>query len=161
MVAYSFNKRFVAPIRVGLGLPVDEEIPPEPKRQTIRAIGKRRHARPDEVVQLYHAMRTKGCFLIGTALCSSVEPIDLYLNADVVRVGALDRPGNPVRAYTAADGSTGMLDAFARADGFGDWGEMKEFWREEHGDLKRLGPWTGLLIRWRPISRELAESADD
>lgn len=155
MPAYSFNKRFVAPIRVGLGLPVDEEIPPEPKAQTIRAIGKRRHARPDEVVQLYHGMRTKGCFLIGTALCSSVDPIDLYLQSDTVRVGAVGREN--YRAYT----EPAALDAFARSDGFGDWGEMKEFWREEHGDLKRLGPWTGLLIKWRPISRELAESADD
>jgi hypothetical protein len=158
MVAYSFNKRFIAPIRVGLGLPVDEEIPPEPKVQTIRAIGKRRHARPDEVVQLYHGMRTKGCFLIGTAICKSVEPVTLSLSKDLVGVGEI---GKGIRRCYSGVGSTGMLDAFARADGFGDWAEMKEFWREEHGDLKRLGPWTGLLIQWRPISRELAESADD
>lgn len=163
MVAYSFKRRFVNPILVGLGLdPIEaDRAGIEPKRQTIRAIGKRRHARPDEIVQLYHGMRTRQCFMIGSALCSSVEPIDVYLKSDVIRVGALDRPDAPVRSYTAANGASGMLDAFARADGFGDWGEMKEFWREEHGDLARLGPWTGLLIKWRPLSRELGESADD
>ena len=64
MSAYSFKRRFVNPIRVGLCLdPIfqigkhevsEMEAPIRPKRQTIRAEGKRRHARPGEIVQLYH-----------------------------------------------------------------------------------------------------------
>ena len=146
MVAYSFNKRFVAPIRVGLGLPVDEEIPPEPKTQTIRAIGKRRHARPDDIVQLYYGMRTKGCFLIGTGLCSSVEPIEIDVREHSM----------PIKLAGKHIGG-GFSHDFARADGFTGIEDMHAFWKTEHG----LGRFDGLLIQWRPISRELAESADD
>lgn len=107
MVAYSFKKRFVAPIRAGLGLimkddkgnwlqcesviddgatvshPFDpyKDLAPEarPKRQTIRAIGKRRHARPGETLQLYTAMRTKQCEKIGEARCIAVLPIRIVV----------------------------------------------------------------------------------
>lgn len=49
MVAYSFQAMFCPPI-------VDRI-----KRQTIRALGARRHAREGEDVQLYRGMRTKHC----------------------------------------------------------------------------------------------------
>lgn len=42
------------------------------------------------------------------------------------------------------------LDAFAQRDGFADWADMREFWRAEHGDLKRLGPFVRVLILWEP-----------
>lgn len=77
MVAYSFRQRFVAPIQVGLG--TIEHIPGTeyaPKRQTIRA-NRKRHARPGEELQLYCGMRTKGCFLIGRARCTSVSGVRL------------------------------------------------------------------------------------
>ena len=45
MVAYSFNKRFIQPIRVGLSS-VSLSFDCPPKLQTMRAIGRRRHARP-------------------------------------------------------------------------------------------------------------------
>ena len=48
MVAYSFQKQFVGPIEGG------------EKRQTIRA-PRKRHARVGEPIQIYTAMRTKGC----------------------------------------------------------------------------------------------------
>jgi hypothetical protein len=42
MVAYSFNKRFIDAIRVGLSrISLSFDCPP--KRQTIRAVGRRRH----------------------------------------------------------------------------------------------------------------------
>jgi hypothetical protein len=63
-VAYSFQRRFVAPILAGT------------KRQTIRA-ERKRHARPGEVVSLYHGMRTRQCFLIAQAPCVDVQPIRL------------------------------------------------------------------------------------
>jgi hypothetical protein len=59
MVAYSFKDRFIVPISLGLNIPYDVDhvvdVDAGPKRQTIRAIGLRRHARPGETLQLYHA----------------------------------------------------------------------------------------------------------
>lgn len=81
MVAYSFKRQFVAPIRIGLGKEVfdaayrSDSVVLRPKRQTIRAIGKRRHARVGETLQLYTAMRTKQFQLIGKARCTVVRHI--------------------------------------------------------------------------------------
>lgn len=87
MVAYSYKAGFVAPIRVGLGLAVLDlhyELggylpgqPIRPKRQTIRANGRRRHARPGEALQHYHGMRTTKCFKIGDARCKGVSDVRL------------------------------------------------------------------------------------
>lgn len=166
MTAYSFKRRFVAPIRAGLGLvglgmdgagnevpcelvlddgvkaprpfdPMRDLDPPiRPKRQTIRAVGRRRHARPGEVVQLYHGMRTKQCFLIGRARCVSVEPIEIIVKEHSM----------PTRLSGKHVGG-GFLREFARADGFESAEDMLAFWREEHG----LGKFEGLLIRWEPL----------
>lgn len=162
MPAYSFKKRFVPNIRAGLGLigimegkveipcefviddgstvarpfdPMRDLDPPvRPKRQTIRAEGKRRHARPGETVQLYCAMRTKQCFKIGEARCVSVDPITIGVRKSKLEIMRF-KP-NPIG-----------LDAFARADGFADIGEMHAFWVKEHG----LGLFKGVLIRWEPM----------
>jgi hypothetical protein len=126
MVAYSFRPRFVAPILAGT------------KRQTIRA-DRKRHARPGEEMQLYTGMRTKHCKLIARMTCDRVEPITLNFchhgSIAVLKEGRL----HPVL----------HLDAFARSDGFGGWDEMREFWREAHGDISE---WTGVLLTWRPIA---------
>ncbi|MHB8272001.1 hypothetical protein [Bradyrhizobium sp.] len=156
MVAYSFKKQFVNPIRVGLGqYPVfqigntevsDMEIPITPKRQTIRALGKRRHARPGEVLQLYHGMRTKQCMSIGVARCTSVEGVLLkwseWQSFALFDIIELDRP----RRYGPLKPIEDM-EAFAASDGFGSFNEMKSFWAAEHG----LSTFEGLLIRWEPI----------
>jgi hypothetical protein len=39
------------------------------------------------------------------------------------------------------------LDAFARADGFKDWPDMRAWFHREHGL-----PFTGILIQWDPIN---------
>lgn len=150
MVAYSFKRQFVTPIRVGLGMPIAAGLPmPEgenytPKCQTIRALGRRRHARPGETVQLYTGMRTKHCRKIGDAKCVRVDPIHIYLGSNRIAI-AIGSPDAQVFDRTA------QLDAFAQRDGFADWADMREFWREEHGDLKRLGPFVGILILWSPL----------
>ncbi len=46
MVAYSFNPRFIEPIRQGL------------KTQTIRSYSEARQPRPGQLLQLYTGMRT-------------------------------------------------------------------------------------------------------
>lgn len=163
MVAYSFNKRFVAPIRAGLGLIgimegkreipcelvveagstvarpfdplLDLDPPTHPKRQTIRAIGKRRHARPGETLQLYTAMRTKQCEKIGDARCVSVEPIEMMVDSF------------SIFPKVAGEKIGVRIDDFAQADGFLQAHDMHAFWLKEHGP----GLFKGVLIKWEPI----------
>jgi hypothetical protein len=137
MTAYSFQRRFVAPIQVGLGCympPLQTSPVPAPKRQTIRA-DRKHHVRPGGELQLYCGMRTKECFLIGRARCVSVEPIRFLIrHCDMIL-----EPSNLV-----------CTDWFAQKDGFADAKEMHEFWRKEHG----LGVWRGVVIRWEPLKEE-------
>lgn len=162
MVAYSFKKRFVPMIRVGLGMMptvpivhhgesfgpggasvveyVPDPNPPTPKRQTIRAIGKRRHARPCEILQLYTAMRTKQCEKIGDACCTEVP--DIYIGfgtkKDVVRIF-----GSELIEYTGSS-----LDDFARADGFPDWDDLRRFWDKNHPGVNDFH---GVMPQWEPM----------
>ena len=137
MVAYSFKPRFVEPIRIGLSK-VSLSFDCPPKRQTIRAIGKRRHALPGETLQLYTGMRTKQCDKIGDARCISVEPIVIKVPKDDywlwVRIGQGDE-------FEAGD-------EFAIADGFRDIEDMWSFWRKEHPDAATF---KGVLIKWEPL----------
>jgi hypothetical protein len=155
MVAYSFKRRFVAPIQAGLGTlpprdqkgewlsegPRNLDPPIHPKRQTIRAerLGKSRHAIAGEALQLYCAMRTKQCELIGRAVCDAMRPIRLDFEHERTEVAMADK--------VAVWRTPQQLDAFARSDGFGDWAELRAFWREEHGDLDAF---LGIIITWRP-----------
>jgi hypothetical protein len=120
MVAYSFNARFIMPILA------------RTKRQTIRAPrkGRSRHAEPGQDLQLYTAMRTKYCTLIGRAMCIGVVPVQLDFEINNLTVdGELD----------------GRRDLFARSDGFQDWAEMRLFWAKEHPGINVFD---GALIRW-------------
>lgn len=148
MVAYSFKQRFVAPIRIGLDLPIEPLIglavaagtEIRPKRQTIRAIGKRRHTRPGETLQLYTAMRTKQCKKIGEARCTEVIPIVINVKEHSMPV-RLD--GKHIGVFTGLFG----LREFAQMDGFESAEDMHAFWKAEHG----LGEFSGVLIKWEPI----------
>lgn len=141
MVAYSFKKRFVDPIRVGLGLPVlGAYYGGTPKRQTIRAVGKRRHARPGEILQLYTAMRTKQCEKIGDARCTEVPAIYIGFGTkkDVVRIF-----GSELIEYTGSS-----LDDFARADGFPDWDDLRRFWDKNHPGVNDFH---GVMPQWEAM----------
>lgn len=144
MTAYSFKKRFVEPIRWGLGLGLDlsDEAAAigTPKRQTIRA-DRKRHARPGEELQLYCGMRTKGCFLIGRARCTDVARIHIHFRerrqSDWIQsavTGKIDRPYD--------------LSQFAKSDGFESWGHMREFWSREHPGIRDF---SGIIIKWEPL----------
>jgi len=139
VVAYSFKHRFVTRIRIGL----DGSNAPytTPKRQTIRA-PRKRHAREGEEVQLYHAMRTKQCFLIGRGTCVDVTPITLRFYSD--------RKEDSVACSATGLLTRSHLDQFAKLDGFIDWEELRQFWREEHPGVDKF---EGFLIRWEPIRR--------
>lgn len=153
MVAYSLKPRFIVPVLVGLGM-IDKgsgtvaangfeistfvrmNLPP-PKRQTIRAKGKRRHARPGETLQLYTGMRTRQCKLIGLARCVSIQKVTIQIKKFSMWI---EVDGVPVKG--------GNIHAFARADGFGSGEEMLEFWHTNHKGVKRFD---GFLIKWEPF----------
>lgn len=156
MVAYSFKHRFIVPIKVGLGLPIlpgDEDSDAatllHPKRQTIRAFGKRRHARLNDAVQLYTAMRTKQCRKIASddPVCSGFEGILLkwsewrsFCTFDVEeREPGVWRRRGPTRPIKD-------MDEFARDDGFASFEDMCAFWKAEHGP----DTFEGALIKWEP-----------
>lgn len=122
MVAYNFKARFAPPIIAGT------------KTQTIRANGRRRHARPGEELQLYTGMRTRGCRLLARPLCTAALPVEIALDVLVLRVTV---DGLPV--YD--------LNTFARRDGFEDSADFQAFWEETHG-LSEDTPFLGTLIAW-------------
>jgi len=121
MVAYGFKKQFVEPISKGS------------KCQTIRANGKRRHARAGEQLQLYFAMRTKHCKkIIADPTCSLSVPIVIGVGKEkinYIRVG-----------HSLVDD----LESFAQSDGFESLAAMHAFWIESHG----VGMFEGTLIGW-------------
>jgi hypothetical protein len=129
MVAYSFQKLFVPMIRSGR------------KAHTIRAdrMGRSRHARPGERLQLYTALRTVHCQLIGTATCSAVEPVRLQ-PLPVAGFVQLNSTWLTARAE---------LNDFAWADGFHDWEELCAFWKRHHPGISIF---SGVIIRWRDFA---------
>lgn len=135
MVAYSFKRQFVPKIEDGT------------KCQTIRAIGKRRHARPGETLQLYFGQRSQHCRLIGERPCTSVMRITIDFDTDKVEtdqwsIGPARRKNKPRRRLK-------QLDEFAQMDGFEDWFAFIDFWRAEHFKRRTpTGKWKGLLIKW-------------
>lgn len=124
MVAYSFQRMFTDPIRTGR------------KPHTIRG-PRKRHARPDEALQLYAGMRTVSCFLIARATCQDTKPIDLHF-----RPHALDD-------FVTIDGKrVEDLDAFAYSDGFDHWMGLRGFWEQQHG----LVPvFQGVIVYWKDL----------
>jgi len=137
MVAYSFQPRFVDPIRTLA------------KRQTMRN-WRRRHARPGETVQLYTGLRTQRCRLIGTATCTRVSVVALDFvenvivfveNVGVVGVSYIDM--------------TDALDWFARADGFADWDDLRGWFADTHDAVEK---WSGVLIEWSDFRPATATS---
>lgn len=119
MVAYSFQPRFVDPILTGT------------KTQTIRAIGRRRHVVPGELLQLYRGMRTKHCKLIIQAQCASVRRIELDFVRERYRI-----EGGPWRPISRI---------FAETDGFASVDDMMQFWHKHHRGVEMF---RGVIITW-------------
>lgn len=126
VVAYSFKPRFIDPILSGR------------KQQTIRAVGRRRHARGGDDLQLYTGMRTRACRLIGRAVCIEAGRITLRFGRDTAAVlhgGLGDISLKP--------------DLFAQQDGFSGWKELEAFWEIEHAAEFQAGRFDGVMIVWR------------
>ena len=136
MVAYSFNARFIEPIRQGM------------KTQTIRAHGLRRHARPGELLQLYSGMRTVHCQrILPDTPCLEVMQVEIQFRLD--HIAGVHVDGIPVRD----------MDAFALRDGFADAADMWAFWRDHHPAAMNEG-FKGVVIEWaRPAESMLGAAA--
>ncbi|KAB6714289.1 ASCH domain-containing protein [Roseobacter sp. TSBP12] len=120
MVAYNFNPRFADDVQNLI------------KRQTIRANGKRRHARPGDELQLYTGQRRPECRLLLRTTCAASLPIVIYPNAILAD-----------QTYSTAKD----LDVFANLDGFTDWSDMLCFFETSH-ELSGANHFNGTLIKW-------------
>lgn len=139
MVAYSFNPRFELPILSGA------------KSGTIRAVGRRRHARAGETLQLYVGQRTRHCRLLGEAFCTSVDPIEITVESwsHGPKITLISVGFGGARLTPLSD-----LDGFARSDGFESADEMAAFWWKTHRASISCGEtlrFSGVLIRWAPF----------
>jgi hypothetical protein len=161
MVAYSFQKRFVDFVQAGL-----EPGPwcPGMKRHTLRLprTGRAGHARPEQPVQLYTAMRTKQCRLIGAGVARVQIPVTLVRFNEEWPLGLMRREGPAPRSQVVElapivrqvlDLPIGSLIAgeemeeFARTDGFRDLAGMAAFFEAPAGGPARLDL---VLIGWTP-----------
>lgn len=117
MVAYNFQRQFADAVEAGA------------KRQTIRATGKRRHARPGDPLQLYTGMRSKACRKLREAVC--VQSVPVHISEDgVVTWDGQQLPGAQVASL-------------ALQDGFPDIAAFLDFFRTSHGL-----PFQGVCISW-------------
>jgi hypothetical protein len=172
MVAYSFQKRFIGHVHAGL-----EPGPwcPGMKRHTLRQPrkGRQGHARPEQPVHLYTAMRTKHCRMIGKAVARVQIPVTLFNASRAVELVLIRREGAAPRSRVAGlapivqqlldmpplhrlEGEE--MEEFARTDGFSGVAEMAEFFGvaeaiREHG-IATLYQHL-VLVGWSP-----AESGD-
>lgn len=129
MVAYNFQGRFADAVQRG------------EKRQTIRANGKRRHAKPGDKLQLYTGMRTKACRKLRDVVCHDACPI------------LIDRD----RIVTFQPQEFLDPEQVARLDGFASWADMRAWFEQTHGL-----PFHGAMIRWLvPPSEKTHESYEE
>lgn len=149
MVAYSFQKEFVNPVRVGLGLEPLRAFPPAvgPKTHTMRdkRKGKGRHARIGEALQLYYAQRSRVHSMLINAdvpvRCVDVQPVGLVFDdSDPEEGEGVIAPGLGIISW-----GYDSLDAFAIGDGFKDWAALRRFWREHHPGVDQFD---GEIIFW-------------
>lgn len=120
MVAYNFQARFAPLIERG------------EKAVTIRDVGKRRHARKGEALQLYTGQRTTSCrkLLATDPVCTGVQPINFYGTAGVWLNGWM---------------TESEIETLARLDGFEDGEAFLAFHQSPKGQVRHK-----LLIEWEP-----------
>lgn len=121
MVAYNFQARFAEDVESGR------------KCQTIRLLGKRRHAQPGDMLQLYTGMRSPGCRLLREAPCV------VALAVSIDEAGRISVGGQPLDGTDA--------DLFAQADGFAIAEELVDYFRDAAGL-----PFRGVVIKWAATS---------
>lgn len=125
MGLYNFQSRFVPKILAG------------EKTHTIRAV--RAHPdKPGNLLHLYTGLRTKKAKLLMRVLCVKVEEVHIRLvNGWDAGIGV-----------DLIDLNDSECEALARRDGFQNFAEMMEFWKE------RL-PFRGHIIHWLSAKTDL------
>lgn len=129
MPAYNFQSRFADAVQHG------------EKRQTIRAIGKRRHARPGQPIQLYTGMMHKTCRKL-------IDPDPICTDVHLVRIEKFPAKNKDERAFYQMylDGKAMFrheVRELAIKDGFACEELFFVFFDKTHGM-----PFEGVLIRW-------------
>lgn len=125
MVAYNFQPRFADAIEHGH------------KLQTIRQSAR---AKAGDELQLYTGMRTGGCRLLRRATCTAVFKVIIWPD----KYGVISPDGGKTWPFDALP-----PDEFARRDGFKDYKEMHQWFRDTYGKPE----FKGFLIMWNPIVR--------
>ncbi|MFT6668663.1 MAG: hypothetical protein ACJAVZ_000109 [Afipia broomeae] len=139
MVAYSFQRQFIEPIRLGIRDPKAAGA----KLQTIRA-HRKRHARAGEMLQLYSGMRTKNCMkIVPDQLCEDV----FNIRFEVAKSGIKDI----YFGLSEPRFELPKVNEFAQEDGFFDADAMRDFWLSSHGE----GLFEGVLVKWFPEAVQL------
>ena len=128
MPAYNFQSRFADAVQFG------------EKRQTIRAIGKRRHATPGQPIQLYTGMRHKTCrkLIDPDPVCTAVHRVRIEKFAG--------KKGEAPFFQMYLDGEALFkheVRELAEKDGFISPEDFFQFFDKTH-DM----PFEGVLIRW-------------
>lgn len=121
MVAYNFQEQFA------------ERVASLSKRQTIRPLGKRRHAKAGDALQLYTGMRTPKCRKLIDAMCMATAGV--VIDSDPEGLPSITVSGKKLNTMESC--------AFATADGFTSAGEMVA-WFSNHYNL----PFEGVCIQW-------------
>ena len=132
MVAYSFQKQFVAEIQAGK------------KHQTIRAHRKNnRHARVGERLQLYTGLRTKNCQKLfdKDPVCRAVDDVEIHITEDG-KIEQIVLNGRNLTCKEIEDFA--KADGFISADGLTARDAMSEFFQGYHG----TGLFKGCVIKW-------------
>jgi hypothetical protein len=131
MVALNFQAQFADDVEDGR------------KRRSIRAPRKDgRNPKRGDKLQLYTGMRQKGCRKLLDTECVRVRPVvidHMGITLDGRKLYTGDSP-----AYQGGPDAEAYENDFARADGFGSFGEMVDWFEQTH-DL----PFAGLLIEWK------------
>lgn len=129
MVALNFKAEFVDLIDGGK------------KTRTIRQVRKAGNPKRGDVMQLYTGMRTKKCEKIRDVTCTRVRPVEIdhiQIKLDGVTLWTGDAP-----AYQGGPDAEHYEGDFARADGFGSFADLVEFFEKQYGL-----PFKGQLIEW-------------
>lgn len=127
MAGLNFKKEFAGAVEIGA------------KTQTIRRVRKT-PIKVGDTLQLYTGQRTKECRKIGVGVVREVSTVRLSADGVEDYVTPIWQlmmlPPEETRHLTEEE--------FAKADGFKDWPEMRDWFEGQYGL-----PFEGVLIRWK------------
>ena len=106
------------------------------KCQTIR---RKARCKPGDALQLYTGQRTQQCRKLADGVCTRVRPVridheGMWLDGERLYAG-----------WARRDDPWDCDCDFAKKDGFGDFMEIVDWFRERYGSL----PFDGFVIEWR------------